>query len=310
VQLMIDTLAETPDALDLAARFFAEHAALRRAMEAGAGLPNVPTGTSADALVRRAGLDPSGPSAPFVPPAPPSPGETVTVLGENGNVVAQTPPPPAPPSPMSAPAAVTPATPAPPSPSSAAPVSPGASVAPPVADEYDRAGVPWDVRIHQDGKSQKKDGTWKLRKKIDPALVESVMRELAPRVRKPTAPSAPEAPPAPSQVSLPPDGAVAPPPPPPVPQAPAGETVAAPPPPPPPAIVPPAPGGEAQGQTVDPFRALVAKITKARAEKKLSPEEVTAAVTGAGVASLQLLNAMPHKVAEVEANIDAILVTR
>jgi hypothetical protein len=190
------------------------------------------------------------------------------------------------------------------------------SVAPPAADEFDRSGVPFDVRIHQKSRNQKKDGTWKLQKGIDDSVVAAVMQELAPRMLKApaVAPPAPSATPAPVGASAP-----VPLPPPPIPSPP-GASIAPPVPPypgtpqenlsPPSTAIPQAPGD--QGKALDPFRTLVAKITAARAEKppRITAEEVNSIVASAGAPSLQLLNNMPHLLPVVDANIDALLATR
>jgi hypothetical protein len=300
VQLMIDILAETPAALRLAAEFLTSHAALREMSE-------VPTGTQPAAPL--APVAPAAPSnvVPFVlPPVAPAQGATAPVAPP-APTMNLTPPP----IPTSAPSVATPdmsASPtAPPAPiSNVATVSPGASAAPPAAEEYDDHGVPYDGRIHQKGKSKKKDGSWKLQKGIADAIVSAVMQELAPRIRKP--PAAPAAPPAPAPdagtpVSV---GAPAPvtlPPVPPVPQAP---------------LAPPAPGQvaappapvETVAPALDPYRTLIRKVTEARTAKRCTAEEVTACAASAGVPSLQALNAMPHLIATVEAHIDALLATR
>lgn len=314
MQLMIDILAETPAALRLAAEFLSSHAALREASE-------VPTGTHAAPFAPAApiapiatapasstlnptlapAVAPEAPPAPgnvlpFVPPAPPT-GPAV-ILGENGNVVAM----------MNAPPAATPdtrvvqmAT-----TSNVAPVSPGVLAAPPV-DEYDSSGVPFDARIHQKKRSVKKDGSWKLQKGIADAVVSAVMQELAPRIRK--APVAPAAPPAPvTPVAA---GASAPvtlPPVPPIPGTPTAPQAA-------PAApsaptAPPAPQAETVAPALDPYRALIRKVTDARTAKRCTAEEVTACAAAAGVPSLQALNAMPHLISTVEAHIDALLATR
>lgn len=45
--------------------------------------------------------------------------------------------------------------------------------------ELDSEGLPWDKRIHSGGKTfMKKDGTWKLRRKLDPVFVAKVKSEL------------------------------------------------------------------------------------------------------------------------------------
>lgn len=330
MQLMIDILAETPAALRLASQFLHEHALLREAMEDGAGLPpgNVPTGTrpevpaaplatSAPSSIATAANVPAPPPLSLVPPPPPP----IAPTAGYPSSVAPPAPTTAPPASMpSVPSVMTPAMSVPPSPSTAAPASPGASGAPAAADEYDTSGVPWDGRIHQKGKSVKKDGTWKLQKNIDQAIVTAVMAELSTRIRHPgsVAPTAPSVPPvstapvpgaSPAPVSLPPV------PPPPIAGTPAvaqniaAQTPLAPPPPIPAANqVPPPPIAEAQD--ADPFRKLVAKITAHRAAQAITPQEVTQCVTAAGAPSLQLLNNMPHLIPAVEANIDALLATR
>ena len=53
-----------------------------------------------------------------------------------------------------------------------------AASAPTVSGELDSAGLPWDERIHAGTKTQNKDGTWKIRRGVDKALVEQVKAEL------------------------------------------------------------------------------------------------------------------------------------
>lgn len=320
MQLMIDILAETPAALRLAAKFLTDHANLRDMSEDATPTPaSVPTGTFADQNGQMVYAPaPEAPPAPLATSAPSS-------IATAANV--PVPPPPAPNAATSQVSAT-----------SVAPVAATASTTPTIAaagtavtDLYDSSGVPWDARIHQKGKSTKKDGTWKLQKGIAESLVAQVMQELSTRIRHPGTPANVPAPPsspevpsaAPSgvfgQTPLPagassapvslPGNVPMPPPPPVVPVANAGVAPAAPAmpvPPQPPVGNVPAPPPEG----LDPFRALVNKIAVARRENKITQEEVTQCVTSTGVASLQLLNAMPHKVAEVEANIDAILVMR
>jgi len=303
VQLAIDILAETPAALRLAANFLLDHALQREEAERGAAAPPPPMPPDLAAHIVPPPPAPPPPVdnvLPFVPPAPPPPVDTATVPA--GSTV----------TPNSAPAAVPPAPPA----------------QPPVADEYDASGVPWDARIHQKGKSVKKDKTWKLQKGIDQKIVEAVMRELAPRIRSTgssaastpstvgasapvTLPGAPAHPGATGAPAYPPGAGAAVPPPPPPP----GNLAPIPPPPPTSGVQAPeaqapitTPGAEGPG--VDPFRALVTKITKARAAGKITPEEVTQSVISAGCPSLQLLNNMAHLIPTVDATIDAILAMR
>jgi hypothetical protein len=70
-----------------------------------------------------------------------------------------------------APVAPTPEAPAPAAPEEPAP-------APTVGDgELDSSGRPWDSRIHSSGKTKVANGTWKLKKGVDKALVEQVQAE-------------------------------------------------------------------------------------------------------------------------------------
>lgn len=350
MQLMIDITAEHPAALRLAGQFLIQHAALRETME-GLGQEftgDVPTGTSGIAPNATADVQP----VPFPTPgttaiagaAPPIPASAPTVPPPPSNILpfagATVPPPPAmdtavtPPAPVP-PVAAAPAPNAPfvppvsaapsanPSITNVAPVQAGASV--PVAplpqgtDEYDSTGIPFDARIHQKKKGVKKDGTWKLQKGIDQSVVESVMRELAPRIRKPgvNTPAVVGASAAP--VSLPAAGSVpVPPPPPVVPSANTGVASAAPavPVPPPPAPgavpVPPPPPVEAAvaQEQPDEFRALIARITSMRNAGKLTPEEVAESVAAAGAPSLMLLKNMPHLIQAVNFNLDLKLATK
>lgn len=166
MQLMIDILQETPERLRLASKFLEDHAALIEKSEAGRAdeslglnVPAVPAGTSTAPVVPPAPPAPPPPPSnvlPFVPPVPPS--------------VAIPTAPAAPPAPSVPPVAST----------LSVPVSPVTTTtgALPTTDEYDSAGMPWDVRIHQKTKNKKKDGTYKLLKGVDPGLVSSVVVEL------------------------------------------------------------------------------------------------------------------------------------
>lgn len=341
MQLMIDIAIESAASLRLAAQLLLDHAAILD------GQPNVPAGTI--------------PAAPPAPPAPPAPSNVVPFPPPPPAVVPQAPATSIPNAsttaahaPPMAPVAALPATsvPVPPAPAAtAAAVPPAPITGGPV--ERDAAGMPWDARIHQKGKSKKKDHTWKLQKGIDPAIVAGVMQDLQARgLLAPTAPSGSTPAPAgaAAPVSLPASGAgihapgayatsIAPPPPYPPGVANAHETgnaireaaqaqsnyqagqLPAPPPPPvnlQPAAAVPVPPGAAVGmpnaadtgmvQEVDPFRALVAKFTNARAKGILTADQVNNLITQAGAPSLQALKAMAHLVPVADALLDAALV--
>lgn len=62
--------------------------------------------------------------------------------------------------------------------------------------ELDSSGLPWDERIHSAGKSKIGNGTWKLKRGVDKALVEQVQAEhmQAAPVNDPSVFAAPQAP--------------------------------------------------------------------------------------------------------------------
>lgn len=160
MQFMIDSTQETPHTLRLAAQHLLDLAAYIEAAQADAqNLPPVPVVTAPPVVA----AVPTGTPSTEVPPPP-------------SNIIPFVPPAP------SATSSV-PAPPAAPVASSAAAPAAATSTPAVVAGgyEFDKAGMPWDARIHQDGKAQKKDGTWKLKKKIDPKIVAEVTQELAAR---------------------------------------------------------------------------------------------------------------------------------
>lgn len=65
--------------------------------------------------------------------------------------------------------------------STVAPIAAAAQSAVSALAEYDSAGMPWDARIHQKAKGQKRDGTWKLIKGVSDYVVLVVTTELASR---------------------------------------------------------------------------------------------------------------------------------
>jgi len=314
MQLMIDIAVEKPAALRLCAQFLTDHAQLREAEESGKPAARVaPPALSTpsvlpepadfhDADLQRAQQDMNN-NGPLVPPAPLAPTATVpatsTASPPSAPVPAGTLVPVAPPAIPLVTAVVAPA---PPTASTTA--APTVITAAP--DEFDSSGVPFDARIHQKTKGIKKDGTWKLQKNIADDLVASVMQELAPRIRKPAAPVVPTVPAVPSPGAFDPSLV------PPAPTAhyingvlqPPAMGASAP-------VVPPAPAAAPTAQpALDPFRALVRKITEAKAAGRISVEEVSQCVANAGVPSLQLLNNMPHLIGTVEGNIDMVLALR
>lgn len=188
--------------------------------------------------------------------------------------------------------------------------------------EYDSAGMPWDARIHQKKKSKKQDGTWKLQKGIDPAIVQNVVSEISARkIATPQSPSqgsgALIAPPA-NAVPLLPPGAV--PPPPPVAQPvtlPQGQNSVPLPPQPgqptAPVLYPqdgaaagavPLPPVSANGNTGVSYRSIIDKLTAATREGKIPPAKIAELVQSCGCPNLQHLNSMPGIFADLDGKID------
>lgn len=136
-------------------------------------------------------------------------------------------------------------------------------------DEFDRAGIPWDARIHASTRGVNQDGTWKRRRNTDDVYYASIMAELAQRVagQQPSAPpAAPAAPASPAPVGIVDNGPVVIPP---VPAAPA--TVPATPAPPMAApvaaapAIPPAPAAAVPAVPEAPAAPVAAPVTEAPA---------------------------------------------
>jgi len=82
----------------------------------------------------------------------------------------------------------------------AVPVPPaGADAAP--TNALDKAGLPWDERIHASTKAKNADGTWRQKRGVDPATVEQVTASLRALVAIPAVPA--PVPPAGASVAVP-----------------------------------------------------------------------------------------------------------
>lgn len=183
--------------------------------------------------------------------------------------------------------------PVPPSPAAVPPVPAPIPPAPGVAltpAERDTAGVPYDARIHNKSRTKKQDGTWKLAKGIDPALVTAVMAEITGTPAAPLAPA--PVPPAPAVPAAPTA---------PIPPAPT---------PPPPSVGSAAPA--AAGPSGTSFREVMKKITDAQTAGRLTKAQVDHALAQVGFKPDELAPlVMPANVqllAAFNSLIDAILV--
>jgi len=167
--------------------------------------------------------------------------------------------PPVPTAPQAAAVTEQPTAPVPPAPAT---VTPGVAV--------DKAGLPWDARIHSSNKATVADGTWRKKRGVEPATVVAVEAEL--RAVMGAAPAAPAAP-----------AATAPPPPAPEqPQAPAAPVV-----------------------DHSAFVTLVGRASAALQAGKLSQAEIAEACAAVGIPALPMLANRPDLVPAVAADIDA-----
>lgn len=91
-----------------------------------------------------------------------------------------------------------PVTPAPPAPAATDEDGPVDASAP----AFDRAGTPWDSRIHSSSKAINEDGTWRKRRNLADITYTTVMAEITQKTAG-TAPAAPPAIPVPPQVPIP-----------------------------------------------------------------------------------------------------------
>ena len=211
--------------------------------------------------------------APVIPAAPavaenPFAGSTAVAAALPIAPATSTPAVPVPPVPALPTASAAPALPAP-----AAPPSPAASGTP----ETDARGLPWDARIHSNPPSKIKDGTWRQKRGSDPAVVAAVEAELRQVMGLPApvapAPVAPPVPPVNSVFALGGVPAMAPPVPPAAPEVPAA----------------PAPA------TPSTFAELMIWLAPFMPHK-VNTDQVSAALVGLGIPSLNALIARPDQV--------------
>lgn len=189
------------------------------------------------------------------------------------------------------------------------PVGPSATdAAAPGVGDIDADGVPWDARIHSEGRAKTKDQKWRLKRGVDEATRASVTAELK---------AAMGARPMIAAVGAPSVAASAPasPPPPPV-------AVAAPPPSPEPVPVPP-PVAATVASAVEPvtvaagtasplsgpqlFGAIMRRITEAQTGGKITAAETTELAKSVGLESVRGLLTRPDLIPAFEEVFDAMV---
>jgi hypothetical protein len=267
MQLLIDTNAEAPHILLLAAKLLVQ---LAESGDPDVKLPADPKAAEpsingpSHPIVLRDELPPSG---TFGQPSSTIPPVSVTAS----------------PAPQTVTAVVTPATPST-APAAAIPAAPAATV---TADASDKNGLPWDARIHSSSKALNADGTWRTRRGLAPGVLESVTAELKggpvgvpagtpPAIPLPPPPvlaeltaAANAAPPPPASVPLPPSVPAAP--------APGGAPVVLP----------------GDGSVPVDFRGLMQRITPLLQNGKLTHQGVADICKANGLEGLQSLVAQP-----------------
>lgn len=213
--------------------------------------------------------------------------------------------------------------------SSAKDAAPVVSAGPSVADatlpnvpgatpELDKAGIPWDERIHQSNRNKKKDGTWMLKRGLDEALAASVLAELAAKKLANNVPPVTTATGPVPGTGLPPAPTVTLPPPPiqpvslPLPPAPAvglpgSVGVAGLPTPPASPALPSLPAGLPAAPSlaaltpVQRFSAMMVKINQAKAVGVIDQNMVDEAHKALGLPQLQLAITKPELIPQIEA---------
>ena len=150
--------------------------------------------------------------------------------------------------------------------------------------DVDKAGLPWDGRIHASTRAKNADGTWRMRRGIEEALVTAVTGELR-QTMAPVAVAVPQ-PPVPAVTGVPKPPFV-------------------------PSVVPSVPQASITPETAlagavltaSPsdvpaltFPKLMQLITTAFTSKALSQEQIKAAIEAAGLPSLPMLASRPDLV--------------
>lgn len=165
--------------------------------------------------------------------------------------------------------------------------------------ELDKAGLPWDARIHAESKNKIADGTWRKKRNLDPALLATVEAELKQLMGVPAPTATPVAPPPPpaqvAEVAAPAESLA-------IPafldrskQPEVPKALAAP--------VAPAVNQDPRGQ----FVALIGRTSAALSAGKITQNEVTQICTASGVAALPLLSNRLDLLPQIAAGIDALI---
>lgn len=159
------------------------------------------------------------------------------------------------------------------------PTSDSASVS-----NLDKAGLPWDERIHASSKALTADGLWRKKRGVEDATVAQVEGQLKQLMSLPTPTVVPEPVPVPAQMAT---------------------VTEIPVPPPPPAPVTPV---VENGR--DAFINLATRVSTTINEKKITSEEVKQICNDMGVAAFPLLMSRQDLIPAVAMNVEALIQSR
>lgn len=148
--------------------------------------------------------------------------------------------------------------------------SPEEAFATPEGVSLDKNGFPWDERIHTGSRAINANGTWKLKRGVDKALVTSVEAELK-QLMSVSAPAEPT-PPTVEEPASTPIAPLQPPPPPPAPPAPV---------------------------VGDPYIALISRASELIGAKVIAMDQVKGIIEQAGGVSLALMKNRPDLIPQV-----------
>lgn len=143
----------------------------------------------------------------------------------------------------------------------AIPPAPGTVAGP---AERDSLGIPYDARIHNKGATKKQDGSWKLAKGIDPAVVAAVMLEITGTTPPPSYPEVVPVPVVPLVTAAP------------APIAPAAPSAAIP-------VAPPATAPTPVPTGAVSFREVISKMTAAQTAGRITKPEIDAGLAQLGL---------------------------
>ena len=164
--------------------------------------------------------------------------------------------------------------------------------------ELDKAGLPWDARIHASTKTKTQPGLWTSKRGLDPALKVSVEAELRALMGLPSAPPVapqPPAPPVPAVALVAPPAPIA--------SVSAPDPIVS-------ATFAPAPQAPIGTDARQAFVSLIGRASAAMQGGKLTQAEVQSVCASIGIPALPLLANRLDLVPQIAAQIDALIASK